>query len=94
MCRQERKEPTSFCGIYGDLVEVIGLDNVKKIYDNFRGQQISFPMHLYTSEYVAQIAINLSGNGSIKILASQYDYSERHIARKVKEMKEMKEGEN
>lgn len=82
------EDETPFCGIYGDLEEVIGKDNVRKIYDNFRGQQITFPMHLYTSDYVARVASDSSNTLSTKELAVKYGYSERHVSRKKKQLVE------
>ena len=88
MCRQRREDATVFCGIYGDLVEVIGIDNVEKIYNNFRGQQITFPTHLYTSDHVARLASDPSNTSSIKKLSTEYGYSVRHIVRKKKQLAE------
>lgn len=84
MCRQEGESETSYCGIYGDLVEVIGEANVEKIYKNFRGQQITFPIHLRTIEYVVQLTDDPSR--TLKELASEFGYSERHICRKKKQL--------
>lgn len=92
MCRQGREDSASFCGIYRDLVEVIGIDNVKKVYENFRGQQITFPTHLYTSDYVARLASDPSDNSSIRKLSSEYGYSVRHIARRKKQLAEESNG--
>ncbi len=76
----------SYCGIYGELVEVIGEENVEKIYKHFRVQQVTFPIHLHTIEYVAMLAI-VSSIPLIE-LASKYGYSKEHISRKKKELEE------
>ncbi len=82
----EGESEKSYCGIYKELVEVIGEENVEKIYKHFRVQQVTFPIHLYTIEYVAMLAIVFSI--PLKELASKYGYSERHISRKKKELEE------
>lgn len=86
MCRQEGESEKSYCGIYGDLVEVIGEENVEKIYQHFRGQQVTFPIYLYTIEYVSKPAIVSSR--PLKELPSQFGYLERHISRKKKQLEE------
>lgn len=38
-------------GIYSDMVEVLGEEMTHKIYQYYRGQQVSFPMRLYSKTY-------------------------------------------
>ncbi len=40
----------SLNGIYETLSELIGFDNTKKLYKNFKGKEISFPAELFSSE--------------------------------------------
>lgn len=75
---------TSYSGIYKDLVEIIGEEDVEKIYKHFRGQQITFPMHLRTIKYVVWLA-SVSSR-PLKELANEFDYSERHISRMRKQL--------
>ncbi len=88
MNEKKKKEDLRFCGVYAELVNIIGEDQVKKIYSNFKGQQISFPMHLYTSEYVAGMINDKSDSKLIRLMAQKYGYSERHLARMVKKRQE------
>lgn len=84
-------EDPPYCGIYADLAKVISEDDVNIIYEYFRGQQINFPMHLYTIDYVARIATESENPVNVKDLAREYGYSERHIHRIVKQLSEQKE---
>ena len=40
------------------MVEILGEDIVFKLYKNYRGQQVTFPMKLYSNEYVKKYIIN------------------------------------
>lgn len=71
-------------GIYGEIAELINIENTIKIYEHFRGQQVSFPMRLYTKEYIIA-QVNSSSSKSIKKLATQYGYSERRLRQILKE---------
>ena len=42
----------NYSGIYKDMVEILGEDIVIKIYENYRGQQVTFPMRLYSKKYI------------------------------------------
>lgn len=86
MCRKKVTEEMSFCGIYGDIARILGEECAEKIFENFRGQQITFPMHLYTSNYVAKLALDAKNDFSVKQLAKKYGYSERHLARVIKQL--------
>ena len=37
-------------GIYNDLANLIGMDATKTIFDEYRGQQITFPVEFYSKK--------------------------------------------
>lgn len=39
-----------YAGIYQEIAELIGEQAINKLYQNFRGQQIVFPMRLYNKD--------------------------------------------
>ncbi len=41
--------------IYNQLVDMVGIENTEKIYENLKGQQITFPMRLYRTDYIAKV---------------------------------------
>ena len=43
----EMKNKDGLVEIYGQLVDLVGIENTEKIYYTLRGQQIVFPMRLY-----------------------------------------------
>lgn len=73
----EKKE--GLAEIYSELVDIIGFENTQKVYDCLRGQQVTFPMRLYKTEYVLQeIKGNYDGN-NLRELAKEYGYTERYL---------------
>ena len=78
MRNDEAIRPQDMVGIYGELAELIGADSVEKIYDRFKGQQVAFPMRLYTKEYIMS-QVKKNRNESIKKLATEFGYSERRL---------------
>lgn len=81
------KNSPTLNGVYETMSEIIGFDNVVKLYENFRGSQINFPTRLFSKEFVLQEAIkSYDGTSeSINIIATKYNYSERTIRKLLKE---------
>lgn len=73
-----------FNGIYKDLCDLIGEENTQKIYKEYRGQQITFPVEFYSKEYIYNQIISEYNGTNIKQLATKYAYSERTIRRILK----------
>ena len=48
------KKSENYSGIYKDMVEVLGEEITLKIYENYRGQQVTFPMRLYSKSYILE----------------------------------------
>lgn len=67
--------------IYKELAEEIGFDNTKKVYNLFKGTQVSFPASMYSTDYLHCKIIKEYNGNNIKELAKQYGYSERTIRR-------------
>ncbi len=42
------KNSEDYKGIYSEMVEILGEDIVRLIYQNYKGQQVTFPMKLYS----------------------------------------------
>ena len=74
-------------GIYNDLANLIGMDATKTIFDEYRGQQITFPQRFYSKNYVALQATHelKKGNCTLSQLAVKYGYTERRLRQLIKE---------
>ena len=44
------KNSSTLNGVYETMSEIIGFDNVVKLYENFKGSQINFPTRLFSKE--------------------------------------------
>ena len=65
--------------IYRDLTELVGLENMQKIYNQYNGFQISFPKKLYHKEYVREVVERDYDGSNTQELARRYGYTERWI---------------
>lgn len=74
-------------GIYKEIATISNLETALKIYEEYRGQQITFPMEFYSKNYIYSQIINDYDGGNIKKLAIKYEYSERTIRRIIKNIK-------
>lgn len=66
------------------MVDLVGYDNTIKLYAYFKGQQITFPIKLYKSEYIKKLLQKEYDGKNIKTLAKKYGYSERWIKELIK----------
>ena len=56
VCDKVDENISCYYGIYAEIVKVIGADKMKAFYEIVKGQQIVFPMKLYSKEYIVSIA--------------------------------------
>lgn len=68
-----------FADIYKELGELIGIDKTLIIYENMKGQQVTFPKKLYSAEYVKQQLLTRYTGSNIKELARELNYTERYL---------------
>ena len=74
--------------VYQELSDILNDKDVEKIYKNFRGMQVNFPMRLYSRESVKKEIAKQKENIDIKGLAVQTGYSVYTIRRIINELKE------
>ena len=65
--------------VYREIAELIGYDDAMILYTHFKGQQITFPIKLFKSEYISKILKKQYDGTNAKKLARTYGYSERWI---------------
>ncbi|MBU3134597.1 Mor transcription activator family protein [Clostridium gasigenes] len=78
-------DKSDFNGIYEELIELLGLEVTIKIYEYLKGQQVSFPMRLYSKAYVIKELQNKSLINS-KELARKLGYTDNWIRKLFKEI--------
>ncbi len=73
------KKTDGFNGIYAELAEIIDIEVVEQIYSQYKGQQITFPMRLYSKSYIENLICQEFTGKNYRELAQKYEYSERWI---------------
>ena len=74
-----RKNKSDYKGIYSDMVEILGEEIVMKLHEHYRGQQITFPMKLYSNEYIEKYIVNNCRNKTLKEMCRDLGYTEGWI---------------
>lgn len=74
--------------IYNELFIMFGEEITGRIYNLYKGHQISFPKKLYTEKYRDSFLRENIGNKKISELAAELGYTERRINQLLKEYKE------
>ena len=80
-----KKEVELYNDIYKEISEIVGLEATLKIYLRFKGQQVTFPVRLYSPHLIQQNVIKEYDGTNIAYLAQKYDYSEKTIRRMIKD---------
>ena len=88
--RKRRKaDPSDFSGVYQDMVENLGVEVTKRVHKYYNGQQVTFPMRLYSKKYVLERLKEYDGT-NLKALSRELGYSERWIRHLIETTKDEK----
>ncbi len=74
-------------GIYRDIAAIAGVETAKLMFDEYRGQQVNFPVEFLNKQYIYNCIAEEFDGTNFKSLAAKYNYSERTIRRILKEQK-------
>ena len=72
-------------GAYSELANLLGIEAVLKIHSASRGQQITFPVQLFSKEFLKKQIVDEYNGYNIKQLATKYGYSEKWVRQILKE---------
>lgn len=67
--------------VYAKIANLVGVENAKLLFNEYRGQQVTFPVEFYKKEYIYSEIIAEYNGKNIKELAKKYNYSEHTIRR-------------
>lgn len=70
---------------YSELANLIGIDAVLKIHATYRGQQIFYPVDLFSKDFIKKQIIEEYDGYNVKQLALKYGYTEKWIKKILKE---------
>ena len=65
--------------VYRELCDLLGFENMYKLYTQYKGFQINFPTRLYNKDYVHEVIKKESNGTNARDLARRFGYSERWI---------------
>ena len=71
--------------IYNELADLLGIDAVLKIHSAYRGQLITFPVELFSKEFIVWQIVNEYNGYNVKQLATKFGYSEKWIRKILKD---------
>lgn len=72
-------------GIYCELADLLGIDATLKIYEMYRGQQLTLPVQLFDKNFIVRQIVKEYNGYNIKRLASKFGYSEKWVRKIIKE---------
>ena len=79
------KETDLFNDIYKEIGNALGLDAALTIYQMYKGQQITFPVHLFNAKRIQTSIIKEFDGTNVRELAKRYGYSEKTVRRMIKD---------
>ena len=81
----EENEAELFNEVYREICSTIGMDAAISIYQMYKGQQITFPIHLFNVKRIQRSIIKEYDGTNVKDLAKKYGYSEKTVRRIIRE---------
>ena len=66
------------------MASLIGIEMTEIIYNEYKGQQISFPMKLMAKEVIDYKIISEYNGSNLQSLGKKYNYSERWVRQIIK----------
>lgn len=79
------KETDLFNDTYKEIGNALGLDAALTIYQMYKGQQITFPVHLFNAKRIQTSIIKEFDGTNVRELAKRYGYSEKTVRRMIKD---------
>ncbi len=77
--------------IYRELAEIVGIHNVKKIWNRYRGLTVQFPQRLYSREYTRAFINDNKDSMTTKEMATRLSLTDRRVRQIIKELRREEE---
>lgn len=79
-------------GVYSEIAEEFDIYTAYRIYQCFRGLQLTFPLRFYSNECIHQRIVAKYNGSNIKEIAKEYGFSERRVRQIIAEQRTLKNG--
>lgn len=87
-------EEKEYCELYQELATLLSNpDDVRVIYNHFKGLSVCFPKKLYSRGYTRKYIKDNYGKLPVQEIAKTLDLSDRRIRQIAKEIKDNREGD-
>lgn len=70
---------------YRGISELIGVEGMLKVFEQYRGMQVTIPIHLYDRHLAADHVLQQYNGQNTYELANKYGYSQRWVVKVLKE---------
>ena len=70
---------------YRGISELIGVEGMLKVFEQYRGMQVTIPIHLYDRNLAASHVLQQYNGQNSYELANKYGYSQRWVVKTLKE---------
>lgn len=84
------KTKEKYASLYQEMSELIGVENMEKMYSKYKGQQIVFPQKLYSSQYIYSYIVENQGVMSVRQMSEYLQLSDRRIRQIITEIRQGK----
>lgn len=85
---------SNYCELYQEIAALLSNpDDVKVIYNHFKGLSVCFPKKLYSRTYTRKYIKENYGKLPVQEIAKTLDLSDRRIRQIAKEIKDNREGD-
>ena len=74
-------------GVYNEIANALGIESAMTLYSTYRGQQITFPVNVFTTEFIARRIVAEYDGKNVRKLATKYGYSEKWVRKMIKAYK-------
>ena len=81
----------SLNGVYREIADLLGPEAALTLHRFYRGQQVSFPVNLFTTDFIIRQMLEEYNGRNIKQLATKYGYSEKWTRKRINEQLGKKE---
>ena len=74
-------------GVYNEIANALGIEAAMTLYSTYSGQQITFPVNFFTTEFIARRIVAEYDGKNVRQLATKYGYSEKWVRKMIKAYK-------
>lgn len=78
---------SGFNEAYREIAEEFGAEMAIQFYERFKGQQVVYPVSLYSKDHIMKCILQEYDGTNVKSLARKYGYTENWLLHKIKNSK-------